>query len=94
MLSAAGYLALCLYSQHIAGDKGTACAPRSPHTTGKAVVSNRSDRRDSRGEGGQGPGDSLLAAAGARLGVGRDVLRKLFPPSTNPLCSQEVSRTG
>lgn len=58
------------------------------------MVSNRSDRQDSRGEGGKGPGHSLLAAVGAWLGVGRDVLRKLFLPSTNPLCSQEVSRTG
>lgn len=89
MLSAAGYWALCLYSQHNAGDKGTACAPRSPRATGKAVESNGSDGRDGRGEGGQG-----LAAARARLGVGRDVMRKLFLPSTNPLCSREVSRTG
>lgn len=94
VLSAAGYWALCLYSQHNAGDKGTACAPRSPRATGKTVESNRSDRQDGRGEGGQGPGCSVLAAAGAQLGVGRDVLRKLFLPSTNPLCSQEVSRTG
>ena len=94
MLSAAGYWALCLYSQHNAGDKGTACAPRSPRATGKAVGSNRSDRRDSRGEGGWGPGRRVPAAAGARLGVGRDVLRMLFLPSTNPLCSREVSRAG
>lgn len=35
MLSVAGYWALCLHSQHNAGDKGTACAPRSPRATGR-----------------------------------------------------------
>lgn len=60
---------------------------------GKAVESNRSDKQtDSKGEGGQG--HSVLAAAGEWLGAGRDVMRKLFLLSTNPLCSQEVSRTG
>lgn len=89
VLSATGYWALCLYSQHNAGDKGTACDPKSPCATRKAVERNRNDRRDSRGEG-----DSVLAAAEAQLGVERDVLRKRFLPSTSPLCSQEVSRTG
>lgn len=57
MLSAAGYWALCLHSQHNAGDKGTACAPRSPRATGKAVESNRSDGHGTaevRVAGGQG----------------------------------------
>lgn len=50
------------------------------------------DRQDGRGEGGQG--HSVLAAVEEWLGAGRDVMRKLFLLSTNPLCSQEVSRTG
>lgn len=45
MLSAAGYWALCLYSQHKAGDKGTGCVPRSPRAMGKAAESNGSDRQ-------------------------------------------------
>lgn len=58
---------------------------------GKAVESNRSEGRPAEV---RVAGPSVLAAAGVQLGVGRDVLRKLFLRSTNPLCSQEVSRTG
>lgn len=78
MLSAAGYWTLCCNSQHNAGDKGTACALRSPRAKGKAVESSRSEELHGRGEGGWGPGRGRLAATEARLGVGRDVPRKLF----------------
>lgn len=54
VLSAAGYWALCLYSQHNAGDKGTACDPKSPCAPRKALERNGSDRKDGRGEGGWG----------------------------------------
>lgn len=82
MLSAAGYWALCLLSQHNAGNKGAACAPRSSRARGKAAESNRGDGR-SRGAGG-GRVLAMLAAAGGGQGRAEDAAAAEHKPALFP----------